>query len=303
MAEGAALDSESNSDGSFPFPAVDNDNHSDESRRGSSSSASSGGSEDSNETIKVSPLLPHELPVTTPSPWAAESSMGSPSSTSMARRIQLAKSRHRRHPLLRDLDRMQSGDAEYIHASVLEPELQYEQGQGSWFPPSSGSIGMATSDNQRHWGEFCASPEPMTPSAEDQDDEEVRRSLQPLFDMEIFGNDEESSDKGRGACATIETETDIISSLEEGYLPSPAPALEVSAYEDGEEASSMKRSESLVSFKDLDIPPPRAPAPAPIAALKRRVSSVCESAKGSKAAAATSSFVGNIFDYLIEKGF
>ncbi|KAK3947346.1 hypothetical protein QBC32DRAFT_318940 [Pseudoneurospora amorphoporcata] len=276
-----ALDSDSNSDqsessSSFPFPDM---NLSDGSRSSST---------DSNETIRM-PLLPHQQ--LTSSPWASESSMGSPSSASMAKRIRIAKDSHRRHPLLLDLERMQHAQ----HASVLEPELQYEQ--GSWFPSSSssGTTIVLPPDNQRYWGEFCASPEPITPV-----DDEVRRSLQPLFDMEIFRN--ESSDEGLGACVNNEAETDIISSLEEGYLPSATGTQILD-----EEAGTMKRSESLVSFKDLNIPPPKAPAPAPIASLKRRVSYACETAtgmvKGSQVAAATSSFVGNLFDYLIEKGF
>ena len=224
----------------------------------------------------------------------------------MARRIEIAQRRRRRHPLLRDLQRMHRGDTEdvYGYAPVLEPELQYEQ--GSWFPSSSSSTSApmgTTTDDQRHWGELCLSPGQMTPV----EDDEVRRSLKPLFDMEIFGGDDGNDDEaeGLGACAHIGTETDIISSLEEGYLPSPA--VEVSACEEEEETGSLKRSDSLVSFKDLQIPPPKAPSPAPIAALKRRVSYACETAtgavKGSKAAAATSSFVGNVFEYLIEKGF
>ncbi|CCC09729.1 unnamed protein product [Sordaria macrospora k-hell] len=275
----------------------------------SSSASSSSSSTDSNETIKM-PLLPHEQ-FTLASPWASESSMGSPSSTSMARKIQIAKNRRHRHPLLRDLEHMECAAEQYGYtSSILEPELQIQYEQGSWFPSSSSSTGTTTippSNNQRHWGEFCASPELLTPLVDD----EVRRSLQPLFDMEIFGdgNDESSDDndmEGLGACANNETETDIVSSLEEGYLPPPATETQTQICDD-DEAAAMKRSESLISFKDLNIPPPKAPAAAPIAALKRRVSYACETAtgvvKGSKAAAATSSFVGNLFDYLIEKGF
>ncbi|KAJ4365393.1 hypothetical protein N0V85_009252 [Neurospora sp. IMI 360204] len=263
-----ALDSddsnESKSSGSFPFPDM---KHSD----GSKSS-----SYDSNETISM-PLLPHEQFT---SPWAFMSSMGSTSSTS-----------HRPNSLL--LDRVQRAQ----HAPMLEPELQYEQ--GSWFPSSPIRTTTGTTilppDSQCHRGEFCASPEPMTPV-----DDEIRRSLRPLFDMEIFGK--ESSDQGFGACANNGNETDIIASLEEGYL---SPALEVQTQE--EESGKMKRSESLVSFKDLNILEPKAPAPAAITALKERVSYACETAtgvvKGSQVAAATSSFVGNLFDYLIKKGF
>lgn len=203
----------------------------------------------------------------------------------------MRKNRHRPTPLL--LERVQRAQ----HAPMLELELQYEQ--GSWFPSSPIRTTTGTTilppDNQRHRGEFCASPEPMTPV-----DDEVRRSLQPLFDMCIFGNG--SSDQGFGACANNETETDIISSLEEGYMP---PALETQIRD--EEAGTMKRNESLVSFKDLNIPEPKAPAPAAITALKRRVSYACETAtgvvKGSQLAAATTSFAGNLFDYLIKKGF
>lgn len=203
---------------------------------------------------------------------------------------------HRPNPLL--LERVQSAQ----YAPMLEPETQYEQ--GSWFPPSSSSYsptGTTTTtilppDHQRHRGEFCASPEPMTPV-----ENEVRRSLRPLFDMEIFGINK-ASDSGFGACANSESETDIIASLEEGYLP---PALETRTHD--EEECTMKRSESFVSFKDLHVPEPKAPASMAITTLKRRVSYACETAtelvKGSRAAATTSAFVGNVFEYLIKKGF
>ncbi|EAA31298.1 hypothetical protein NCU05572 [Neurospora crassa OR74A] len=279
--------SDSKSSGSFPFPDMK------QSDRPSSSSY------DSNETISI-PLLPHEQLT---SPWASMSSMGSPSSssTSTTKRTQMRKNKHHRpNPLI--LERMQHAQ----HAPMLEPETQYEQ--GSWFPPSSSSTSSAPSysptgttttilppDHQRHRGEFCASPEPMTP-VEDQ----VRRSLRPLFDMEIFGN--KASDQGFGACANNESETDIIANLEEGYLP---PALETRTHD--EEECTMKRSESLVSFKDLHIPEPKAPASMAITTLKRRVSYACETAtelvKGSRAAATTSAFVGDVFEYLIKKGF
>ncbi|KAK3492678.1 uncharacterized protein B0T23DRAFT_442350 [Neurospora hispaniola] len=272
--------SDSKSSGSFPFPDMK------QSDRPSSSSY------DSNETIGI-PLLPHEQLT---SPWASMSSSGSPSSssTSTTKRTRMRKNRHRPNPLL--LERVQHAQ----HAPMLEPETQYEQ--GSWFPPSSPSCsptGTTTTilppDHQRHRGEFCASPEPMTP-AEDQ----VRRSLRPLFDMEIFGN--KASDQGFGACANNESETDIIASLEEGYLP---PTLKTQTHD--EEEYTMKRSESLVSFKDLHIPEPKAPASMVITTLKRRVSYACETAtelvKGSRAAATTSAFVGDVFEYLIKKGF
>lgn len=255
---------------------------------------------DSNETIKM-PLPPHkELFDSIESTLLVSETM-----RNRRRRRNARNNRPRPNPLL--LERVQLAQ----HASLLEPEVQYEQ--GLWFP-STGSNNTTTvvptvdDNSHRHWGEFCASPELLTPVVDDQQEQEIRRSLQPLFDMEILGDgNNESAELGQNACANNKTEADIIANLEEGdFPPAPTPpATEVQIQD--EEEGKMKKSESLVSFKDLNVPPPKAPTPAPILALKRRVSYACETAtevvKGSQVAAKTSSLVGSLFDYLIEKGF
>ncbi|KAK3401800.1 hypothetical protein B0T20DRAFT_345869 [Sordaria brevicollis] len=270
---------------------------------GSNSSSSGNSSKDSDETIKAAPLLPHEQ--------LGDDDFGS-GSTQPSRAVLRARRRFNAR-LNRDKTRQNPFLLERVQrASLVEPEVQYQQGR--WFPSTGTNdtttvpVPIVDDNSQRHWGDFCTSPELMTPVLDNQQEQEVRRSLQPLFDMDVFGSsdDESASEVGQTVCANNETEANIVANLEEGYFP-PAPASEVQAKD--EEEGKLKKSESMVSFKDLNIPPPKAPTPAPILALKRQVSFACETAteavKGSQSrvAAKASSLVGSLFDYLIEYGF